>query len=114
MRKIDETLNTDGSSLWSHVEPRPVRITGLALFELVGSERPFGELCVTFDTATWSPDKHGLIYTDAGFLAELKEFLTRAQYDVSDLSYSECGMQGDTFVSLDVGPAFINSWNATK
>jgi hypothetical protein len=31
-------------------------------------------------------------------------------FDASDVSYSEQGMQGDTYVSLDVGECFINTF----
>ena len=30
--------------------------------------------------------------------------------DATDVSYSEQGMQGDNYVSLDVGDQFIASW----
>lgn len=112
MREITETLNTNGTGLWSE-EVREVTVTALSLLEFSLHE-VFGELRVKFDIATWDPEKHGLIYTDKGFLEELKDLLTRAQYDVSEIEYSEAGMQGDDYVSLDVGPKFIASWNATK
>jgi hypothetical protein len=70
----------------------------------------FGELCVHFNTATWDTATDGLIYTDKQFMRELKELLTVQGYDASDVSYSEQGMQGDTYVSCDVGECFINSF----
>ena len=97
MRAITQTLNTNGNGLWSK-EVREVQVVGLVLrtgsFEDEGVTHVYGELRVKFNTASWDTQKHGLIYTDKGFLEELKEFLSRAQYDVSDIGYSECGMQG--------------------
>jgi hypothetical protein len=52
----------------------------------------------------------GLIYTDKLFMTELKELLTSMGFDASDVSYSEQGMQGDTYVSCDVGELFINTY----
>jgi hypothetical protein len=70
----------------------------------------FGELRVYFNTATWDVNKQGLIYTDKQFMRELKELLTTMGFDAGDVSYSEQGMQGDTYVSCDVGERFINTF----
>jgi hypothetical protein len=43
-------------------------------------------------------------------MTELKELLTQKGFDASDVSYSEQGMQGDTYVSCDVGERFINTF----
>ena len=101
-------FNTDGSGYWSEVA-KPVQITGIAL-PYVNDERDFGELKVYFDTKSWDVRKDGLIYTDRQFLRELQSLLTNMGLDGSDIDYSEQGMQGDDYVSLDVGPAFINSF----
>jgi hypothetical protein len=83
-------------------------VTGLEL-SYVNDEGDFGELRVHFDTNTWDVDTDGLIYTDKQFINDLKVLLNRIELD-TDVSYSEQGMQGDTFVSLDVGPEFIKSY----
>jgi hypothetical protein len=83
-------------------------VTGLEL-SYVNDEGDFGELRVHFDTNTWDVDTDGLIYTDKQFINDLKVLLNRIELD-TDVSYSEQGMQGDTFVSLDVGPEFIKSF----
>jgi hypothetical protein len=114
-------LETSGSGYWSNAQTR-VRVTDLRLditgvlnFEGDGYDEPFlGELRVYFDTATWDVNSQGLIYTDPGFLAELKQHLESQSIDVSDLSYSEQGMQGTDYVSLDVGQHFIGSWSRTS
>ena len=77
----------------------------------VNEERDFGELRVYFNTKTWDISKHGLIYTDSQFLRDLIRFLA-AHGLALDVDYSEQGMQGDDYVSLDVEGKFIASWDA--
>ena len=101
-------LNTDGLGYWSKVS-RKVRITELSV-PYTNDENDFGELRVYFDTADWYVPEDGLIYTDNLFLDTLKSYMLDMGYDASDVSYSEQGMQGDNYVSLDVGPKFINSF----
>jgi len=108
MYKVTAVLNTNGNGYWSN-KAKAVEITGLQL-NYVNDEGLFGELCVHFNTNTWDVNTDGLIYTDKQFMRELKELLTVQGYDASDVSYSEQGMQGDTYVSCDVGECFINSF----
>lgn len=108
MRSVSESMTTDGTGLWSN-HARSVEVTGLEV-PYVNKERDFGELRVYFNTDSWDTEKHGLIYTDEGFLADLKDYLARAGYS-TDVHYSEQGMQGDNYVSLDVGPQFLQSWS---
>ena len=107
--EVNTVLHTDGSGYWSR-EAREVRVTALSV-PYVNDEQDFGELRVYFDTKTWDTRKHGLIYTDDLFEDELKDFLEALGFDAGDVSYSEQGMQGDNYVSLDVGGKFIASWN---
>jgi len=106
--KFGTTLCTDGNGFWS-TEKREVKTTRLELGWL-NDEHTFGELCVYFDTSTWNTHEHGLIYTDDTFLAQLKDELALSGFDSSDVSYSEQGMQGDDYVSLDVGRNFLKSF----
>ena len=108
MYKVNATLNTSGGGYWSNTRAA-VEITGLQL-AYTNDELDFGELRVRFNTATWDVNKLGLIYTDSLFMTELKELLTSMGFDASDVSYSEQGMQGDTYVSCDVGELFINTY----
>jgi len=108
MYKVSATLNTNGTGYWSNAKTA-VEITGLQLAYL-NDELSFGELRVRFNTNTWDTRKLGLIYTDKQFMRELKELLTTLGFDASDVSYSEQGMQGDTYVSCDVGECFINTF----
>jgi len=108
MYKISATLNTNGTGYWSSTA-KAVEVTGLQL-SYINDELDFGELRVRFTAASWDTAKHGLIYTDAQFMTELKELLTAKGFDSSDVSYSEQGMQGDNYVSCDVGELFINTY----
>ena len=102
-------FNTSGDGYWSNVA-KPVRIVDMRL-GYVSDDKEFGELCVYFNTEDWDVEVDGLIYTDSGFYADLQEFI-KQQGLVVDLCYSEQGMQGDDYVSLDVGAEFIASWEA--
>ena len=107
MYKVNATLNTGGGGYWSNTKTA-VEITALQL-AYTNDELDFGELRVYFNTKTWAW-QDGLIYTDKQFMRELKELLTAKGFDGSDVSYSEQGMQGDTYVSCDVGERFINTF----
>ena len=108
MYKISATLRTAGDGYWSN-KAKTVEITGLQL-GYTNDELDFGELRVFFNTNTWDTYKDGLIYTDTLFLEELCLMLDNLGVDASDVSYSEQGMQGDTYVSCDVGECFINTF----
>lgn len=111
--KIDTILTTDGSGYWSKAQ-KEVRCIELRAvrYDADPDTDPFGELRVYFDTLTWNEDKDGLIYTDGRFMNELCEFLTSLGLDATDVDYSEQGMQGDDYVSCDVGGKFLASWGA--
>jgi len=108
MYKVNATLNTSGGGCWSDTA-KTVEITELVL-AYTNDELDFGELCVYFNTKTWDTNKDGLIYTDPLFLKELCRMLDALGFDSSDVSYSEQGMQGDEYVSCDVGECFINTF----
>jgi hypothetical protein len=108
MYKVNATCNTAGDGYWSKTA-KAVEITGLQL-SYTNDELDFGELRVRFNTASWDVDTDGLIYTDEQFMRELVELLTAKGFDASDVDYSEQGMQGDNYVSLDVGECFINTF----
>jgi hypothetical protein len=108
MIKCTATLNTNGMGYWSR-KARAVEITHLQL-SYTNDELSFGELRVRFKTSTWDVNTDGLIYTDKQFMRELRELLTTMGFDSSDVDYSEQGMQGDTYVSCDVGECFINTF----
>ena len=100
-------FSTAGDGYWSNVS-KDVEVTDMKL-GYVSDEQDFGELRVYFDTTTWNVNKDGLIYTDSKFKQDLMQFVQQ-QGLVVDLCYSEQGMQGDNYVSLDVGAEFLDSW----
>ena len=112
MIDVDRILTTGGDGYWSS-KSKSVRITNIDV-PYINEENDFGELNVYFDTNTWDTETDGLIYTDKLFLHELKHFLVGQMGLSSDVGYSEQGMQGDDYVSLDVDADFINSWNTKK
>ena len=104
-------FNTDGKrGLWSNVA-KAVEIVDVQV-SYCDEEKDFGELRVYFNTATWDVNEDGLIYTDNGFKAEMQTFLTAHGLAGADVDYSEQGMQGDDYVSCDIGKKFIASWEA--
>lgn len=107
------TLETDGSGFWTAKE-KDVQATKI---ELDYDDEPMeegdeltGELRVYFDTKTWDTSYDGLIYTDKQFMDDLRGCLEVLGLDDEDIYYSEQGMQGNDYVSLDVGEKFITSW----
>jgi hypothetical protein len=109
-REMNVVLNTGGGGYWSNTKTA-VLVTDIKL-GYVADDKEFGELCVYFDTGTWDVNKLGLIYTDKQFLAELRKFLIQHGLPGKDVDYSEQGMQGDDYVSLDVGAKFLQAWEA--
>ncbi len=105
MQKV--IFNTSGTGYWSTVA-KPVEIVDMQV-AYVSDDRDFGELRVYFNTNTWNVDVDGLIYTDRQFKQDLQNFI-KAQGLVVDLCYSEQGMQGRNYVSLDIGADFLRSW----
>lgn len=101
-------LNTKGDGYWSRVS-KPVPVTALRLGYVAEGDR-FGELRAYF-TNDWDTRTDGLIYTDSRFLSELRflivDRLGFSQAAAQDVDYSEQGMQGDDYVSLDVGAKFL-------
>lgn len=102
-------FNTDGAGLWSHRRAR-VLITDMSL-----ADPDYPELQVKFDTKTWNTKQDGLIYTDPQWLVEAKNYFRVVERfsarAVDEITYSEQGMQGDDYVSLDVGPEFVREWS---
>lgn len=103
-------FTTSGNGYWSRAI-KNVRIVDMTV-PYVNDERDFGELKVYFDTDHWEVDEDGLIYTDHGFMTDLRNFLALHGLNNLDVDYSEQGMQGDDYVSLDIGKDFIDSWEA--
>lgn len=106
--KVTIILNTDGSGLWS-TTAKTVVVTRLTCSVSDFGDGMLGELCVYFDTKSWDVHKLGLIYTDALFLSQLRNFL-KSQGFAGTINYSEQGMQDEEYVSLDVDRQFCEEW----
>jgi hypothetical protein len=114
---FDQTVNfrtqTNGRGLWSATE-KFVSINRVRLAYL-DDELDFGELRAYFDRAEWDTDKDGLIYTDRAWMSSFLSCMATLGFSVqalADIDYSEAGMQGDNYVSMDVGGAFIRECEA--
>lgn len=106
-----ERLVTGGDGLWSR-EQREVQTERLELV-LFGEDQEYGELRVFFDTKTWDVYEHGLIYTDDTFENNLRALLEEHGFSekaAQEVCYSEQGMQGEDFVSLDCDATFIKEF----
>lgn len=100
-------LSTSGKGLWG-ARKQDIKITKIEARMYEGED--FGELRVYFSTKTWNTETDGLIYTDPLFLRQLHSFLRTLGLPATDRSvdYSEQGMQGDDYVSLDFNHLFLN------
>ena len=108
MITVDHTIKTSGTGYWSD-SVRSVRIQGLDL-GYCNEDETFAELRVYFDVKTWKIERDGLIYTDPEFMVGLRVMLHSLGLNAADVSYSEQGMQGKNYVSLDVGERFLTSY----
>lgn len=106
------TATTNGKGYWSDVK-RSVRITEIEIESITddnADEIDVGDktqipammyLRVYFNRKDWNTEKHGLIYTDDKWIAQLRKGLREIGVDAAGLDYTEQGMQGDDYVSLD-------------
>jgi len=108
---------TDGTGLWSR-HKTTVTVKELQVHRLGRHEdRISGELRAFFPVKEWNTRKHGLIYTDRGWLKEFRNKLIENGFSkkaANSVSYSEQGMQGDNYVSLDAGNEFIKEFAVLK
>jgi hypothetical protein len=107
-REVNFVTKTNGRGYWSTIE-KTVQINRVAL-AYVDEDGTFGELRAYFDPTEWDVDNDGLIYTDSAWMSGFRECIKTLGFSdeaVDDISYSEAGMQGDNYVSMDVGSDFI-------
>lgn len=98
-----------GGGGWGVKESKQVRIKYFEI-HFYGWDDESAEMRVFFNLQDWNTERHGLIYEDDKWLAGLRSMLQMAGFSrraVYDLGYSEQGMQGDGYVSLDVGKSFL-------
>jgi hypothetical protein len=111
--KVNFRTRTNGSGLWNATE-KFVSIDRVRLASL-NNDGDFGELRAYFDPAEWDTDNDGLIYTDKAWMSSFSSCIATMGFSVhaiADIGYSEAGMQGDNYVSMDVGGAFIRECEA--
>ena len=108
-KQVNWQLHTNGQGYWTRFE-KTVPVTSVEL-SYVNDEGDFGELRAYFDTKAWDVDEVGLIYSDPRWIGEFRALMRSLGFTslaCEDISYSEQGMQGDNYVSLDVGEQFMN------
>ncbi len=109
---VNIQTRTDGTSLWAHGLMENVTIRRLEIGYLA-DDKNFGELRAYFDPKQWDCFELGLIYTDEGWMECLKKELAKigfSKISIDGLSYSEQGMQGDDYVSMDFDGPFYSEW----
>ena len=114
---FDQTVNfvthTNGQGYWSTVSGC-VKIDRVRLAYL-DDDGEFGELRAYFDPAEWDTDKDGLIYTDSAWIESFINCMATLGFSeaaLQDIDYSEAGMQGGNYVSMDVGGDFVRECEA--
>jgi hypothetical protein len=78
-------------------------------------ELDFGELRAYFDPAEWDTNTDGLIYTDPTWIESFRNCMATLGFSeaaLQDIDYSEQGMQGSNYVSMDVGGDFVRECEA--
>lgn len=99
---INKMFTTCGDGYWSNTA-KEVFVESINMFISADEEGCDGDLQAYFTEETWN-DELGLIYTDSAFLACVHTALIAAGISIEaaeDVCYSEQGMQGDTYVSMD-------------
>jgi hypothetical protein len=107
-KNVNWQTHTDGKGYWTTFA-LPVTVLEVYLRN-VNEEGDFAELCARFDTSTWNCDQNGLIYTDPRWIDEFRGLMRSLGFSrraCDDITYSEQGMQGYNFVSMDVGEDFL-------
>ena len=104
---VNKMFTTCGDGYWSDIA-KEVFVESINMFIAsdgsIDSDYCDGDLQAYFTEATWDADELGLIYTDTEFLACVHTELIKAGISIEAaeaVCYSEQGMQGDTYVSMD-------------
>ena len=109
-QQVNFVTKTDGRGYWS-TTAKTVRINRVELAYVDEDTNDFGELRAYFDPKEWNISSDGLIYTDMSwkhsFLTCMENELGFSPEAILDVCFSEQGMQGYDYVSMDVGPQFI-------
>lgn len=117
--KIKTELNTQtsGDGCWSRTK-KTVKISKLEIAYLsLDKSEFFGELRAYFKKKNWNVNEDGLIYTDKLWLDSFKSELKNLGFSdkaLAALNYSEQGMQGEDYVSLDIADDFVKNFSLIK
>jgi hypothetical protein len=99
---VNKMFTTCGDGYWSTVA-KEVFVENISMFINADADESDGDLQAYFTEETWN-DSYGLIYTDSDFLDCVHAALIKAGISIEaaeDVCYSEQGMQGDNYVSMD-------------
>jgi hypothetical protein len=99
---------------WHGSSAPAMHVTKLAV-PYISEDGAHGELCAYFDKRRWNVKSVGLVYGDPVWLENFRTHLRSIGFNkaaTADVSYSEQGMQGDDYVSMDVGRAFLSALRA--
>ena len=108
---VNKMFTVCGDGYWSNTA-KDVFVTDIGMFVSTNNEADEGEEASYFDgdmyalttAETWNEEELGLIYTDSAFLECVRTELIKAGISIEaaeDVCYSEQGMQGDDYVSMD-------------
>jgi len=100
--------NTNGTGYWSS-EKRAVGIKDIQI-DSTDDDLVYCDIFVHFKRKDWNTEKHGLIYTDRQWLKEFRKVCDSLGLPGSDVNYTEQGMQGNDYVSLQAGKKFLKAW----
>lgn len=108
---VNFICQTDGKGYWS----RAIAAVNINKLQLIAyPNNAFGELQVYFDDS-WQVSQFGLIYTDDLWLQQFRKGLLGLGFSMAAVmmvDYSEQGMQGRDYVSLDVKKGFIQEYRS--
>ena len=100
-------LETDGKGFWSR-KKKKVKIVSIGSSDTY-AKYDTNEICLYFSKKSWDIEKDGLIYTDRKFINGFRKYLASKGVPrkiTMDIDYTEQGMQGDDYVSLEFGREF--------
>lgn len=107
-KQVNWQTHTGGNGYWSSAI-KSVQVLRVELAD-IGEDGDFGELRAYFNTGDWDCNEEGLIYTDSVWINEFRALMRSLGFTrnaVNDITYSEQGMQGYDYVSMDVNEDFL-------
>jgi len=109
-RQVNFVTSTYGTGYWSTVA-KTVCVNRVAVASVSDDgEYEYGELRAYFDPSEWNFESDGLIYSDQAWIKSFRSCMASLGFSVqalADIGYTEQGMQGENYVSLDVGQDFL-------